>query len=463
MGTIKRGFLNAFRNSIRTISIVFILAVSIIMALVMLMSLKTVQAKIDNVKSSIGNIVTVSPAGVRGFEGGGELLTDQKASDISAIPNVASVTKTLSDRLRKNGSTIPTGGPQSQNNTIANNTTNLDSSISPGSFGNRQRANENGGSTSLGTFSVPIMLTGVSDLSSVTGLSSLGISKFDILSGNKIDSNSSDNLAMIGTALAAKNNLSVGSTFLAYGQTITVTGIFDAGSEFANATIVMPIKTVQNLSGQAGAINTVIVEVNSIDNVSAVQTAIKDKLGSTVDVSSQQDASNQAIAPLQNIKNISFYSLVGALVAGSIIIFLTMVMIVRERRREIGVLKAIGASNFIIATQFTVESLVLTLISSVVGMILGLALSNPILSVLVNNAVSSNQTTAGGGTGRQLLRLGAGFGNSAGNALRNLHTNVGAEIILYGLGAAVLVAILGSAIPAFIISKIRPAEVLRSE
>lgn len=464
MGTISRGIRNAFRNGIRTISIVFILAVSISMALVMLMSLKTVQSKIDSVKSSIGNIVTVSPAGVRGFEGGGDLLTDQNATDIAAISNVSTVTKTLSDRLRKTGSTAPTGGPEAQN-TSTNNNTNLDSSIAPGTFGNRQRANGTGSTTSTTNFTMPITLTGVSDLGSVTALNSLGVSKFDVTSGNKIDGTSSDNVAMVGTALATKNNLSVGSTFEAYSQTITVSGIFDAGSDFANATIVMPIKTVQALSAQAGAINTMIVEANSIDNVSSVQSAIKTKLGDKVDVASQQDSSSQAITPLENIKTISLYSLIGALVAGAIIIFLTMLMIVRERRREIGVLKAIGSSNFLITAQFTVESMVLTITSSIVGMILGLALSNPILKVLVNNASSTSTTTGGPGqgAGRAIMRFGSGLGQGAGNALNNLHAAVGYDIILYGLAAAIIIAILGSAIPTFIISKVRPAEVLRSE
>ena len=97
-----------------------------------------------------------------------------------------------------------------------------------------------------------------------------------------------------------------------------------------------------------------------MDSVSSVQSDIQKKLGDKADVVSQQDSSGEAIKPLENIKTISLYSLIGALVAGSVIIFLTMIMIVRERRREIGVLKAIGASNIIITIQFVIESLVST-------------------------------------------------------------------------------------------------------
>ena len=44
-------------------------------------------------------------------------------------------------------------------------------------------------------------------------------------------------------------------------------------------------------------------------------------------------------------------------VAGAIIIFLTMMMIVRERRREIGVLKAIGASNVNVVPGQTIANM----------------------------------------------------------------------------------------------------------
>ena len=121
MGVISRGIKNAFRNTVRSLSITFILALAIAMSLVMLLALKTVQSKIDGVKGSIGNVITVSPAGVRGFEGGGTLLATADGNTISALPNVAKTTKTISERMRKDTDT------------------NLQSAIDPGSFGQRQQ------------------------------------------------------------------------------------------------------------------------------------------------------------------------------------------------------------------------------------------------------------------------------------------------------------------------------------
>lgn len=466
MGAISRGIKNAFRNTIRTVSITFILGLSIAMALIMLLALKTVQTKITSVKSSIGNTINVSPAGVRGFEGGGELLTNQNASDIKSMAHVTSIIKTLSSRLTTTGSDT-SNSPFGRNENNSNAQTSLTAppvkASANSNNSNGRRMMVNGQDVTGRKFVMPITVTGINDISN---LSALNASSFTLTAGNKIDPAASDNVAMLGKELATQNNLSAGSTFTAYGQTITVQGIFDAGNTFANAAIIMPIATVQNLSGQTDQINTLIVTTDSIDSLSSVQAAIKDKLGDNIDVTSSEESAKNAVAPLENIKTISFYSLIGSLIAGAIIIFLTMIMIVRERRREIGVLKAIGSSNIRIVSQFTVESLVLTLASSVLGIILGVVFSNPVLKVLITNSQTSGtnntvQQFARGGGG-MMARLGGGIGNAQ-NTLNNLHAVVGYEVILYGLLAAIAIAIIGSAIPAFFIAKIRPAEVMRAE
>jgi putative ABC transport system permease protein len=50
-----------------------------------------------------------------------------------------------------------------------------------------------------------------------------------------------------------------------------------------------------------------------------------------------------------------------------------------------------------------------------------------------------------------------------GNVLSNVHATVGFSILLYGLLAAVFIAVVGTAIPSWLIAKVRPAEVMRTE
>ena len=45
----------------------------------------------------------------------------------------------------------------------------------------------------------------------------------------------------------------------------------------------------------------------------------------------------------------------------------------------------------------------------------------------------------------------------------NVHATVGFSILLYGLLAAVVIAVVGTAFPSWLIAKIRPAEVMRTE
>ncbi|MCA1842533.1 MAG: FtsX-like permease family protein, partial [Actinobacteria bacterium] len=258
------------------------------------------------------------------------------------------------------------------------------------------------------------------------------------------------------------------------GETITVSGLFSTGNTFGDSTAVLPLKTLQRLSGQANDVTAAVVQVDSINNVNVAETDIKGALGTSADVVSQQDTSQQALAPLDNIKSISSFSLTGAVVAGAAIIFLTMLMIVRERRREIAVLKAIGAPNRKVVSQFIFEALTFTALAGVVGVVGGVVAGNPITRLLVNT--NNNTTTAaagrqlgggGGGGGAALRQAGRALGGLAARPsalnLNTIRASVGWNVFLYGLLAALVIAVVGSSIPAYLISRIRPAEVLRGE
>ncbi len=151
-----------------------------------------------------------------------------------------------------------------------------------------------------------------------------------------------------------------------------------------------------------------------------------------------------------------------------------MVMTVRERRREIGVLKAIGASNVKIVGQFVSEALVLTLCGAVLGVALAAVTSNSITGALVSSNTPSASTSSpsgpggggafgGGGGDRGFARTLGAQAKSATDLLKNIQTSVGTNLLLEGFAAAIGIAALGSAIPAWLIAKVRPAEVMRGE
>ncbi len=450
---VTRGLKNVGRSPLRTVAITAILAVSIGLALVMLLSYQTIQAKIESVKSEAGSTLTVRPAGANGFEGGGEPLTDSQLADLKSLPHVSALSETLNDRL-----TVGTD-------------TSLASAIDPGTLGNRQiRFNQNrfggdgGGASGQArasqprTLTIPIMITGVSDTISLTTAGA------NMTAGSLFDPTADVPEAVLGSTLASKNSLQPGSTFTAYSTTFTVKGIVDTGNTFGSSGLYIPIKTLQRLSDQAGDVSEGTVTADSLDNLSSLETVVKAKLGDKADVVSSADQTTQILQPLQNIKTISLYSLIGSLVAGAFITLLIMMMIVRERRREIGVLKAIGASTSGVVGQFMAEALALAILGALVGTVLGVALSNPVLSALVKSGTATATPAAVGAAGRGgqfFARVGQLGGIST--TLQNIHATVSPVLIADGLLAAILIAVLGSAVPAWLIAQVKPAEAMRGE
>lgn len=454
MNVITRGAKNALRSPLRTGAIVLMLAVSIGLILAMLVARSSVDSKIAEVKASTASDVIVNPAGVQGGLGGGDALTADMVTTMSKTAHVTGVTSTLRDQLGSSD-------------------TNLTPSLELGNLGKRfQRFESSGGGTSSG----PVMIqgdgggraapqprtsvTGTTDPNSVSN--SGGTLK--LTSGTMIDGKSSDLVALIGTKLAAKNNLAAGGTFTAYGQTITVKGIYDTGNEFEDSGIIMPLATVQNLTSQAGAVSNATIHVDSSENVQGVVSALTSSLSGKADVTSEADRVANSLEPLQGISSLALGGVIAATIAGAAIILLAMVMIVRERRREIGVIKAIGGTNFKVIVQFMTEAMTLTIIGAIVGLAIGVAASGPITQSLVSNQSNSPGRPAlsqsNGGTRSASPRM---FFQGAGNSVRQVTSTLTPQIFMLSIGITLLIAIFGSAVPAWLIARVRPAEVLRTE
>lgn len=471
MNPVSRGIRNAFRNSVRTTSIVIILGLSIGLSLTMLVAQKAVEHKIQSVKSGIGTTINIEPAGFTPGADANNGLSSTTLNQVAHLPHVTSLVKTFDD-------TLPTtGASYLQFKPIGNgNTTSLTSPIvlnRPGN-GDGPHIIVNGSSNVPTNFELPIRFLGTDKASSVHGES------ITITKGHTIDAGKDTNNALISQQMADKNNLSVGSTFSAYNATLTVVGIFTAENDGPRNTVVLPLAALQRLSGQTGAINNAVATVDSLDNLSSVTTAVKNKLGSSADVTSAEDQANNAVEPLNAVKRITTFSLIGAVAAGAVIILLTMIMIVRERKREIGVVKAIGGSNARIMGEFVVESLTLTILGAAIGLLIGVIGGQPVTKTLIDN---QNQTSAAETDGPKFARAGMGgpVGEKIGGGprpdggFRSFHRNaavqsfsdvkaqIGWSILLDGFGAAVFIAVLGSTLAAGMIAKVRPSTIMRAE
>ncbi len=461
VSVLARSIGNAFRNKVRTASVVAVLAVAIGLALAMLVANQAVGAKVAELNASVGTVLTVNPAGGQGFEGGGEPLTAEQAATAAAVPNVSSVVGTKALRLRNAAAAAQSGagGPGGQSATTV--TTSLTAAVDAGTLGSRNEAPTGATGTAAPAFSLPVTATGIGAEVDTTGKA------LQLTSGTGLgDYTAASTSALLGTTLAGKNGLALGSTFTINDQTFTVTGLFDAGTAFGNNALYLTLPTAQTLAELPGELSTMIVTVNSMENVDAAKTALQAALGTgTADVSQGQRNLETAVSSLGSVKNISFTAFVAALATAGLIIQLIMVMLVRERRREIGVLKAIGARNRTIGLQFVLEALVLVALGSVVGAAVASFASGGIASALIS---SNSSTTAAATTGRGVpggaagLPGGGPFGGAS-QLLTSVTASASPGVIAAGIAAVFGVAIVGALVPALLTARIRPIEVLRGE
>jgi putative ABC transport system permease protein len=470
MSIFSRGIRNAFRNATRTVSIVLILGLAIGLAFVMLIANRAVASKTATALSSVGNTVTIGPPG---YSAGGKLggfLTSKDLDPVAHLHGVTGVNELLNGALKASNppptSATGTGTPQGAPKVIKAGTPKAGNGSSSGSSPVKT------GSTSLkypGTLAaataglacepkpctppISYFTIYVTGSTQPTDAANIGASTLNILSGHAISGTSTSDDAMISSEMARKNGLKVGSTFTAYGKTLAVAAIFQSNSQQGNNTVIVALPLLQQLMGAGDQIFNATVTASSLSQLSKVTSEIERVLGKRASVVSYVSDAEQAVNDLNGVKSIALDSLIGAIAAAVVVLFLVMVMIVRERKREIGVLKAIGSPNRRIIGQFATEAVTFTLLGLVLGLVIGLVASSPVTSSLVSHSGVSGDTGARGlfGTGSPAL-----------THLTDIRAQVGLAVILEGIAAAVLVAVLASTAAAWMISRVRPAEVLRS-
>ena len=175
----------------------------------------------------------------------------------------------------------------------------------------------------------------------------------------------------------------------------TLTGVFRFGGEDtgpAGATLSAFVPSVaQEVSGFNGAWSE--IQVAARPGVSPVQ--LRDSLRrelATAGLSSRYEAitgAQLATEQSDNIKsNLSFFNIfllifaIVALFVGSFIIYNTFSITVAQRTRELGLLRALGASGRQVIASVALEALVVGVFASTVGLAMGIAIVKPLETLL---------------------------------------------------------------------------------
>ncbi|MDI6603115.1 MAG: ABC transporter permease [Patescibacteria group bacterium] len=183
----------------------------------------------------------------------------------------------------------------------------------------------------------------------------------------------------------------VDSEIIIKGKKFKVVGILNSlGSKYDDSSLYLDLSLYQDLTGEKrGTAQMAMVKVREGNDVNKVAKDIKENLieirkrrvgtdvadFSVITSEKMEDIASKILAIVQFVV-IVFASI--AIVVGGIGITNTMFTSVRERTREIGIMKAVGAKNSVVLSIFLIEAGIIGIIGGLGGTLLGAILAKAI-------------------------------------------------------------------------------------
>jgi putative ABC transport system permease protein len=293
---------------------------------------------------------------------------------------------------------------------------------------------------------------GKTTIVSLTGME-VGVMKLQYASQN-LDAggflNEGDqNKIMIGYAIAHDTfdaDISVGGRIKINGEKFFVSGIFGKqgmGGVSSDSMVLMNSRDFKKLTGQSN-ISIIYLRVYNVQDAESIATTIQNAINENHGKKDFATATTMTsiLETVQTIIGILQIVLVGiasiALVVASIGIMNTMLTSVMERTREIGIMKAIGATTRDIMSIFIIEGVLMSSIGGIIGIILGV-FGSQALTMILRSFMSM------GGGSFQLVPI------------------ITITSVILAVGVSLIVGILSSLYPAWKAARMSPIEAVRYE
>jgi putative ABC transport system permease protein len=265
---------------------------------------------------------------------------------------------------------------------------------------------------------------------------------------NELDIREYRKVAVIGAKVKDalfKDDVAIGKDIEINGIAFKVVGEFrDDGPEHETEKIYLPISTSQRAFGGANRIAQIMLTTGQapIEQTGAMAENIHERLAThhvfsmedprAVDVSNNNEEFERVQQVLTAIRVFVWIIGIGTILAGVVGVSNIMMITVRERTREIGVRKALGATPGSIISLVLQESILITAVAGYLGLVLG---------IFVLEVVSKSLPSSG------------------------FFQNPGVDLVL-AIEATLLLVVAGGVagfIPAHRAASIRPVEALRNE
>jgi lipoprotein-releasing system permease protein len=191
--------------------------------------------------------------------------------------------------------------------------------------------------------------------------------------------------AIVGADLANRIGLSVGEVFQIIPASATpgppntmprrirVAGIFRSGLfEYDSTWIYISLETASALAGGNHAASVISAQVSDADGVKRIAENVRNALGSSYTIVDWQQANQPLFAALALERRMGLFIIGLIIVIAALNITTMLILVVVERRRDIAILSALGATRTGVMLLFIIEGAVVGALGAMGGAALGL-------------------------------------------------------------------------------------------
>jgi lipoprotein-releasing system permease protein len=163
---------------------------------------------------------------------------------------------------------------------------------------------------------------------------------------------------------------------------LEVVAIFEIGMhEFDKNMIFLPLDTAQNFFNTQDTINHIDVMLDDLKNSTSVIDSLQQKLPSNLQVMDWQHSDSQIFQAVQVEKNVMFMILMLIIVIAAFNVISSLIMLVKDKTRDIAILRTMGASKQNILKIFFLTGSCIGVGGTIMGLTLGISFASNIEAI----------------------------------------------------------------------------------
>ncbi|MDO3379618.1 ABC transporter permease [Geoalkalibacter halelectricus] len=249
-------------------------------------------------------------------------------------------------------------------------------------------------------------------------------------------SSQQDEGILVGGRLAQDERLAIGDTLRVRGTEMPIVGIIERTGNRDDNALFIPLPVAQRLFEAGDMVSYVLIRVDDLSRVDQYILEIQETVN--LGVVSDEQLLASVLAIVGTVGTTMQLVAVVAVLAAAFGIVNTMLTATYERRREIGILQAMGARRRVIFTLFMLESGFYGLLGGITGVIAGL-----IAARIASPLISSNAFTV--------------FVQNGDAAMLDF------SLLVTAIGFSMIAAIVAGVYPAWRASQLSPVEAISYE